>query len=94
MQHGADGETRDILLVSEHCEVIRLDHLADFFLERHLRDQRLRAGVNVAGKRQGIFRRAETDVLAVLSNCPQINNPCNGFFPTPVQVTIYEPQEG
>ena len=28
------------------------------------------------------------DVLAVISNCPQINNPCNGFNPTPVRVVI------
>jgi hypothetical protein len=26
----------------------------------------------------------------VISNCPQINNPCNGFNPTPVRVTITE----
>jgi uncharacterized protein len=36
---------------------------------------------------------AEMDVLCLISNCPQINNPCNGFFPTPVQVTIFETQE-
>ena len=35
---------------------------------------------------------AEMDVLCLISNCPQINNPCNGFFPTPVQVTIFEPE--
>ena len=28
------------------------------------------------------------DVCAVISNCPQINNPCNGFNPTPVRVVI------
>jgi urea carboxylase-associated protein 1 len=28
------------------------------------------------------------DVVAVVSNCPQINNPCNGFNPTPVRVVI------
>ncbi len=33
---------------------------------------------------------AEMDVLCVISNCPQINNPCNGFNPTPVDVEIYE----
>ena len=27
--------------------------------------------------------RAEMDVLCVISNCPQVNNPCNGFNPTP-----------
>jgi uncharacterized protein YcgI (DUF1989 family) len=33
--------------------------------------------------------RAERDVLAVLSNCPQMHNPCNGYNPTPIRVTIY-----
>jgi urea carboxylase-associated protein 1 len=32
--------------------------------------------------------KAEMDVLCVISNCPQVNNPCNGFDPTPVQVII------
>jgi uncharacterized protein len=31
---------------------------------------------------------AEMDVLCVISNCPQINNPCNGFDPTPIWVMI------
>jgi uncharacterized protein len=35
--------------------------------------------------------RAERDVIAVLSNCPQMHNPCNGFNPTPIRVTIYRP---
>ena len=33
---------------------------------------------------------AEMDVLCVLSNCPQINNPCNGFNPTPIRVLIWD----
>lgn len=32
--------------------------------------------------------RAEMDLLCVISNCPQINNPCNGFDPTPIRVQI------
>ncbi|QXV58331.1 urea amidolyase associated protein UAAP2 [Amycolatopsis sp. TNS106] len=32
--------------------------------------------------------RAETDVLVLVSNCPQINNPCNGFDPTPVRMIV------
>ena len=34
---------------------------------------------------------AEIDVLFVISNCPQINNPCNGFNPTPVRVHVWDP---
>jgi uncharacterized protein len=26
------------------------------------------------------------DVLVLISNCPQLNNPCNAFNPTPVRV--------
>jgi urea carboxylase-associated protein 1 len=35
---------------------------------------------------------ASMDVLCVLSNCPQINNPCNGFDPTPIEVVISGPK--
>ena len=26
--------------------------------------------------------------LAVISNCPQTRNPCNGFNPTPIRVVV------
>ncbi|MFI7584215.1 urea amidolyase associated protein UAAP2 [Kocuria sp. M1N1S27] len=32
--------------------------------------------------------RAERDVLVVVSNCPQINNPCNGFDPSRAEMII------
>lgn len=35
--------------------------------------------------------RADLDTLVVVSNCPQINNPCNAFEPTPVRMLLYEP---
>ena len=35
--------------------------------------------------------RAEMDVLAVISNCPQVNNPVNDFRPTPVRAILYQP---
>jgi uncharacterized protein YcgI (DUF1989 family) len=34
------------------------------------------------------------DVLCVISNCPQINNPCNGFDPTPIEVIITQETAG
>lgn len=33
--------------------------------------------------------RAEMDVLAVLSNCPQMHNPCNAYNPTPIRVIVH-----
>ncbi|MEH2484068.1 urea amidolyase associated protein UAAP2 [Bradyrhizobium sp. AZCC 2230] len=32
----------------------------------------------------------ELDVIFVISNCPQVNNPCNGFSPTPIRVIIWD----
>jgi len=34
--------------------------------------------------------RAEMDVLVLISNCPQVNNPCNGFKPTPIRILVSE----
>lgn len=33
--------------------------------------------------------RAEMNVICVISNCPQLNNPCNAYNPTPVQVLLW-----
>lgn len=35
--------------------------------------------------------RAEVDTLVLISNCPQINNPCNGFDPTPIRMVVTRP---
>ena len=49
-------------------------------------------GVSDAGKY--VELRAEMDTLIVISNCPQLNNPCNAYNPTPVEVLIWNaPQE-
>jgi uncharacterized protein len=31
------------------------------------------------------------DVLAAISNCPQIFNPANGFNPTPIRIIVWQP---
>jgi urea carboxylase-associated protein 1 len=46
-------------------------------------------GVSDAGKY--VEMRAEMNTLMVISNCPQLNNPCNGYNPTPVRVLIWNP---
>lgn len=45
-------------------------------------------GISEPGKY--VEMRAEMDVLALISNCPQLNNPCNAYNPTPVQVLIWD----
>ncbi|MET8777853.1 urea amidolyase associated protein UAAP2 [Nocardia sp. NPDC004654] len=43
-------------------------------------------GLSAPGKK--VTLRAEVDTLVLVSNCPQINNPCNGFDPTPVRMVV------
>ena len=33
---------------------------------------------------------ARIDLLVLISNCPQVNNPCNGFDPSPVRVQVWD----
>jgi urea carboxylase-associated protein 1 len=47
-------------------------------------------GISGAGKY--VEMRAEMDVVCLISNCPQLNNPCNGYNPTPVQLLVWDPQ--
>jgi urea carboxylase-associated protein 1 len=46
-------------------------------------------GMSAPGKRVAI--RAERDVLVVVSNCPQMNNPCNAFDCTPLRMIVTGP---
>jgi uncharacterized protein len=48
-------------------------------------------GVSAPGKY--VELRAEMDVLALISNCPQLNNPCNAYNPTPIEVLIWDEQD-
>jgi urea carboxylase-associated protein 1 len=44
----------------------------------------------VSGPGRYVEMRAERDVRVLISNCPQLNNPCNGFNPTPVRVLVWD----
>ena len=44
-------------------------------------------GVSAPGKY--VEMRAAMDVLCLISNCPQLNNPCNAYNPTPVRLLIW-----
>jgi urea carboxylase-associated protein 1 len=45
-------------------------------------------GISGAGKY--VEMRAEMDVLILISNCPQLNNPCNAYNPTPIQLLVWD----
>jgi uncharacterized protein len=45
-------------------------------------------GISAPGKY--VELRAEMDVIVLLSNCPQLNNPCNGYNPTPIECLVWD----
>lgn len=45
-------------------------------------------GVSAPGKY--VEMQAACDVVCLISNCPQLNNPCNAYNPTPVRVLIWD----
>lgn len=44
-------------------------------------------GISAPGKY--VELRAQMDVIVLISNCPQLNNPCNAYDPTPVEVLVW-----
>jgi uncharacterized protein len=44
-------------------------------------------GVSAAGRY--VQLRAQMDALVLISNCPQLNNPCNAYNPTPIRILIW-----
>jgi uncharacterized protein len=43
----------------------------------------------VSGPGRYVELRAEMPVLVLISNCPQLNNPCNAWNPTPIEVLVW-----
>jgi uncharacterized protein len=43
----------------------------------------------ISGPGRYVQLRAEMNVLVLISNCPQLNNPCNAYNPTPAQILIW-----
>jgi urea carboxylase-associated protein 1 len=43
----------------------------------------------ISGAGRYVEMQAEMDVIVLISNCPQLNNPCNAYDPTPVRVMVW-----
>ena len=44
-------------------------------------------GISAPGKYVELI--AEMDILVLISNCPQLNNPCSGYNPTPIELAVW-----
>jgi urea carboxylase-associated protein 1 len=64
-----------------------LGHNINFFMNvpvDSLGNLRFEDGLSAPGRYVEVS--ASRDLLVLISNCPQLNNPCNGWNPTPVRV--------
>lgn len=44
----------------------------------------------ISGPGRHVELRAELDITVLISNCPQLNNPCNAYNPTPARILIWD----
>jgi len=52
-------------------------------------DGQLSFADGISAANRFVQMRAEMDVLVLISNCPQLNNPCNAYNPTPIRILIW-----
>ncbi len=84
-----------MLAVAEHEEFGMskrdITHNINFFMNVPITEDgglTFEDGISAPGKYVEMLARM--DVIVLISNCPQLNNPCNAFNPTPVEVLIWD----
>ena len=84
-----------LLAVAEHPEFDMskrdITHNINFFMNVPVTAEgglTFEDGISDAGKY--VELTARMDVIALISNCPQLNNPCNAYNPTPIEVLIWD----
>ena len=67
-----------------------LSHNINFFMNVPVTtDGGLTFADGLSGPGQYVEMRAAMDIIVLISNCPQLNNPCNAYNPTPLEVLIW-----
>jgi uncharacterized protein len=69
-----------------------LTHNINFFMNVPVTaDGGLEFADGLSGPGKYVELRAAMDIIVLISNCPQLNNPCNAYNPTPLEVLIWAP---
>ncbi len=84
-----------LLAVAEHERLglskRDLAHNINFFMNVPVTpDGGLDFADGLSGPGQYVELRAAIDLIVLISNCPQLNNPCNAYNPTPLEVLIWD----
>ncbi len=83
-----------MLAIAEHPELglskRDITHNINFFMNVPVTEAgglTFEDGISAPGKY--VELEALQDVIVLISNCPQLNNPCNGYDPTPIEVLVW-----
>jgi urea carboxylase-associated protein 1 len=90
MHNCRDSFLLELALHQPHMDKRDLTSNINFFMNVPVTPEgglRFADGISDAGRY--VELRAELDVLVLISNCPQLNNPCNAYNPTPVEVLVF-----
>lgn len=74
-----------------HIEKRDITHNINFFMNVPVTPEgrlTFEDGISAPGKY--VEMQAEMDVVCLISNCPQLNNPCNAYNPTPVRLLVWD----
>lgn len=91
--HSCRDSWMSAIVENEHFGITKRDivHNINFFMNVPVTPEgglTFEDGISDAGKY--VEMKAEMDVIVLISNCPQLNNPCNAYNPTPVDVLIWD----
>lgn len=83
-----------MLAISEHPEYgigkRDITHNINFFMNVPVTpDGKLTFEDGISGSGKYVEMTARMDVIVLISNCPQLNNPCNGYNPTPIELITW-----
>jgi urea carboxylase-associated protein 1 len=68
-----------------------LTHNINFFMNVPVTaDGGLSFADGLSGPGQYVELRAAMDIIVLISNCPQLNNPCNAYNPTPLEILVWD----
>jgi len=84
-----------VLAVSQHDHLgltkRDLTHNINFFMNVPVTpDGGLTFADGMSGAGKYVEMRAVMDIIVLISNCPQLNNPCNAYNPTPLEVLVWD----
>lgn len=74
-----------------HMSIRDITHNINFFMNVPVTpDGKLTFEDGISAPGRYVELIAEMDVTVLISNCPQLNNPCNGYNPTPVRFVVWD----